>query len=83
MHTRLILRRVPWFRECPLTNISLGSLMIIVLLRAIQHNLAGPRDAYLHTNCLAPLANTAPHASGLHPYAASRLVQLFCFIDNI
>lgn len=35
------------------------------------------QDVYLHTNCLATLANMAPHAHHLNAYAAQRLVSLF------
>ncbi|XP_020579744.1 dymeclin isoform X2 [Phalaenopsis equestris] len=34
-------------------------------------------DVYLHTNCLAILANMAPHALRLSSYASQRLVSLF------
>jgi hypothetical protein len=33
-------------------------------------------DAYLHTNCLAVIANQAHVASDLHPFAAQRLVSV-------
>jgi hypothetical protein len=33
-------------------------------------------DAYLHSNCLAVLANHAPYFQGLHGYAAQRLVAM-------
>nr|XP_016507050.1 PREDICTED: dymeclin-like [Nicotiana tabacum] len=35
------------------------------------------RDVYLHTNCLATLANMAPHVHRLSGYASQRLVSLF------
>lgn len=35
------------------------------------------RDKYLHTNCLAALANMSGHFRSLHPYVAQRLVSLF------
>ncbi|KAF5937460.1 hypothetical protein HYC85_024966 [Camellia sinensis] len=34
-------------------------------------------DIYLHTNCLAILANMAPHVHRLSAYASQRLVSLF------
>ena len=33
-------------------------------------------DAFIHSNCLAAVANMAPYAEGLHPYAGDRLVAL-------
>ena len=35
------------------------------------------RDKYLHTNCLAALANMSSHCTNLHPYTAQRIVSLF------
>lgn len=35
------------------------------------------RDKYLHTNCLAALANMSGQFRWLHPYVAQRLVSLF------
>lgn len=35
------------------------------------------RDKYLHTNCLAALANMSSQFRSLHPYVSQRLVSLF------
>lgn len=35
------------------------------------------RDKYLHTNCLAALANMSGQFRSLHPYVSQRLVSLF------
>merc|ERR1719189_1530245 len=35
------------------------------------------RDKYLHTNCLAALANMSSQFKSLHPYVAQRIVSLF------
>lgn len=35
------------------------------------------RDKFLHTNCLAALANMSGQFRSLHPYVAQRLVSLF------
>lgn len=35
------------------------------------------RDKYLHTNCLAALANMSGQFRQLHPYVSQRLVSLF------
>jgi len=42
----------------------------------VQTNLTSAHDAYVHTNCLAALANMAPLLRGLHPHAARSLVSL-------
>jgi hypothetical protein len=35
------------------------------------------QDKYLHTNCLAALANMSGQFRSLHPYVSQRLVSLF------
>ncbi|KAK4381769.1 Dymeclin [Sesamum angolense] len=39
-------------------------------------------DVYLHTNCLATLANMAPHVYRLSAYASERLVSLFYMLSR-
>lgn len=60
-----------------MTEISLGGLLILVVIRTIQYNMLKTRDKYLHTNCLAALANMSGQFRSLHPYVAQRLVSLF------
>jgi hypothetical protein len=73
----LHLQKVEWYSERSLTNISVGSLMVIVLVRTIQANISHIQDKYLHTNCLAALANMSSHFNSLHLDAAQKIVTLF------
>lgn len=73
----LVLPTIPWYQERMLRQTTLGSAIIIMLTRTVKYNLVQLRDVYLHTNCLAALANMAPHAANLSAYAAQRLVSLF------
>lgn len=73
---RISLPSVPFYRERS-TRSTLGSLLVVLLLRTAHYNLAKLRDVYLHTNTLAALANLAPHMSGMSTHAAQRLVSLF------
>ncbi|KAL4432564.1 hypothetical protein ABPG77_000501 [Micractinium sp. CCAP 211/92] len=73
---RITLQSVPFYRERS-TRTTLGSLLVVLLLRTAHYNLAKLRDVYLHTNTLAALANLAPHMSGMSTHAAQRLVSLF------
>ncbi|KAF5838498.1 Dyggve-Melchior-Clausen syndrome protein-domain-containing protein [Dunaliella salina] len=83
----------PWYKEQRLTvakgnsggagvgygGLSLGSLVVIVLLRTIASGLSGGRqasDLAVPTNALAALANLAPYMAHLHVHAAQRLVSL-------
>jgi len=71
------LKTVPWYTERMVLDISLGGLLILVTTRTVQYNLLKMRDKYLHTNCLAALANMSSQFHQLHPYVCQRLVGLF------
>jgi len=73
----MMIASVPWYKEHILQQISLGGLLVILLARTVQHNAAHSQDAYVHTNCLAALANMAPAYKKLHPQAARSLVSLY------
>jgi hypothetical protein len=75
-HRRVRLADVPWFEASRLQNVSLGSLMFVVLLRVLQTNMSKMQDAHVHTYCSAALSNMSPHCEGLHPYACQRLVGM-------
>ncbi|XP_039130514.1 dymeclin [Dioscorea cayenensis subsp. rotundata] len=79
---KLILQSVPWYQERLLHKTSLGSLMVVILIRTVKYNLSKLRDVYLHTNCLAILANMAPHVHKLSAYASQRLVSLFDMLSR-
>ncbi|XP_003740892.1 dymeclin [Galendromus occidentalis] len=70
------LHHVDWYSERNVGDINLGSLFILVVIRTMHYNMTRARDRYLHTNCLAALANTSAHFSRMHPYAAQRMVSL-------
>ena len=59
-----------------------GSLMTVVLTRTAHYNLARLRDAYLHSNALAALANLSPHAVALSALACQRLVALLVMLGQ-
>ncbi|XP_064162945.1 dymeclin isoform X2 [Anguilla rostrata] len=71
----VILKNITWYTERSLTEISLGSLLILVVIRTIQFNMTRTRDKYLHTNCLAALANMSAQFRCLHQYAAQRIIS--------
>ncbi|KAG8456851.1 hypothetical protein GDO86_002583 [Hymenochirus boettgeri] len=71
----VILKNITWYSERVLTEISLGSLLILVVIRTIQYNMTRTRDKYLHTNCLAALANMSSQFRSLHQYAAQRIIR--------
>lgn len=72
-----LLKNINWYTERSIAEISLGGLLILVVIRTIQYNMMKMRDKYLHTNCLAALANMSGQFRSLHPYVAQRLVSLF------
>ncbi|XP_057785652.1 uncharacterized protein LOC131003189 [Salvia miltiorrhiza] len=79
---KLMLPNVPWYQERRLHQTSLGSLMIIILVRTVKYNLSKLRDIYLHTNCLATLSNMAPNVNRLSAYASQQLVSLFDMLSR-
>ncbi|KAL6007239.1 hypothetical protein ACLOJK_032735 [Asimina triloba] len=79
---KLFLPNVSWYQERLLNHTSLGSLMVVILIRTMKYNLSKLRDVYLHTNCLATLANMAPHVHRLSAYASQRLVSLFDMLSR-
>ncbi|KAM3655563.1 dymeclin isoform 1-T1 [Ammospiza maritima maritima] len=78
----VILKNITWYAERVLTEISLGSLLILVVIRTIQFNMTRTRDKYLHTNCLAALANMSAQFRSLHQYAAQRIISLFSLLSK-
>ncbi|XP_045508193.1 dymeclin [Colias croceus] len=74
---QIMLKNLTWYGERSISEISLGGLMVLVVVRALQYNMARVRDKYLHTNCLAAIANMSCEFRNLHPYVAQRLISLF------
>ncbi|KAK3927790.1 Dymeclin [Frankliniella fusca] len=73
----VMLKGVSWYTERAISEISLGGLLILVIIRSIQYNMLKMRDKYLHSNCLAALANMSGQFRCLHPYVSQRIVSLF------
>uniref|UniRef100_A0A183SPL0 Dymeclin n=1 Tax=Schistocephalus solidus TaxID=70667 RepID=A0A183SPL0_SCHSO len=69
-------KKPPPMMDRQLTGVSLGSLLVLVLTRTIQHHLSQLKDKYLHINSLAALANLSPKIVNLHPYVSQALVGL-------
>ncbi|KAF8784660.1 dymeclin-like [Argiope bruennichi] len=70
------LRNVTWYTERMLSEISLGSMIVLILIRTIQFNMTRMHDKYLHTNCLAALANMSAHIQNLHTYVCDKFINL-------
>lgn len=73
---RTIVPSVPWYKERQLHDISLGSVLLLTLLRSITFNLNKLQDAFLLSNCCAVLMNLSHNIVDLHDYAAMRLVSV-------
>ena len=71
-----VIEEVGWYKEKPLSTISLGSLTVLILLHTIQKNVSSMKDVYLHTNCLAIMANMSCTMTNLHPQACQKLVNV-------
>jgi hypothetical protein len=67
---------VDWYKERQLKNISIGSVLILSMLRCITFNLNRMNDPFLLSNCCAVLLNLSPHVVELNSYTALRLVAV-------
>lgn len=56
---------------------------MLVMIRTLQLNLSVHRDIYLHTNCLAILANMSSTILDMHAYTAQRLIRYMIYQDQI
>lgn len=72
---RIIIPRLTWYKEKNLRDISLGSSLILTLLRMLSFNLKRLHDVFLLSNCCAVLMNLSSSMVDLHDYAAMRLVS--------
>lgn len=74
---QIMIKNPSWYTERAIPEISVGGLMVLVMIRTVQYNIVRARDKYLHTNCLAAIANMSCEFRNLHPYVAQRLVGLY------
>lgn len=75
IHT-IMIKKLTWYTERSISEISLGGLLILVVIRTIQFNMTRMRDKYLHTNCLAALANMSSKFHSLHSYVCQKINSL-------
>ncbi|CAI4222468.1 unnamed protein product [Auanema sp. JU1783] len=72
-----MVKDVDWVEsDRPLREISLGGLTALIFIRTIQKNALKMRDRYLHTNCLAALANMSSCFKNLSPVVCQKLITL-------
>ena len=73
---RVRVAKVKWHKERQIKDVSLGSMIILVIIKAITFNLNRLQDEFSLSNCIAILLNLSPHTVDLHPYVASRLISV-------
>ena len=61
---------------------SVNNVLIGFPEAAVNFFLMNEQDVYLHTTCLATLANMASHVHRLSAYASQRLVSLFYMLSR-
>uniref|UniRef100_A0A915PNK8 Dymeclin n=1 Tax=Setaria digitata TaxID=48799 RepID=A0A915PNK8_9BILA len=72
-----MIKDTTWFSsDRPLGEISLGGLIVLVFVRIIQLNTLKTKDRYLHTNCLAALANMSSYFKNLASVVCQKLIGL-------
>lgn len=72
---QIVVHTVPWYKDRILTDITLGSLTTLIMIRSFQFNTFRIRDKFLHTNMFATLANLSNYFRSLHPYVCQRLLD--------
>ncbi len=77
---RLLVAEVGWYTEQVLLDISVADVIALVLVRTVILNLSRLQDGYLHTNCMAILANLSSSFSKLHAHTSQRLFGLMSFL---
>ncbi|KAI6242101.1 Dymeclin [Aphelenchoides fujianensis] len=71
------IKNINWYQpDRPIADISLGGLTIAVFCKTLHTNMIKTRDRYLHTNCLAALANMSSSFKHLSPYVSQKLIGL-------
>jgi hypothetical protein len=73
---RVMVPSISWYKERHIKDISLGSVLVLCLLRSLTFNLNRIHDAFLLSNCCAILMNLSTSISDLHEYAALRLAAV-------
>jgi len=73
---RVSIPTVKWYKERHIKEASLGSMILLVLLKAITFDLNRLQDGFLLSNCCAVMLNLSPHIADLHEYVAARLVSV-------
>ena len=76
----VILPTVPWYTDRILSNISVGSLIVILLVRVIKYNVANAKDMYITRLSLSVISNMGSMLTSMHEYTAQRLIQLTIFL---
>uniref|UniRef100_A0A914DUU8 Dymeclin n=1 Tax=Acrobeloides nanus TaxID=290746 RepID=A0A914DUU8_9BILA len=72
-----MLKNIEWYQpDRPIPEISLGGLIILVFTKTIHMNTVKTRDRYLHTNCLAALANMSSCFKNLNAMVCQKLIGL-------
>jgi hypothetical protein len=66
-----------WFTDKLVKTCTVGGLLMLVMIRIIQSNLARHRDVYIHTNCLAILGNLSSTITHMPMVVAQKLIALF------
>ncbi|KAJ3185338.1 hypothetical protein HDU85_001388 [Gaertneriomyces sp. JEL0708] len=66
-----------WYTERVVKSTSVGGLVMLVLIKTIQANLATIKDAYVHALCIAVLSNMARNIVSISAMVAQRVLSFF------
>lgn len=71
-----ILSNVVWLQEYHIEKISLGSLMVLALVRLIRENLRTKKQDYVHVATISCMLNISSSLTNLHELPSMELVSL-------
>uniref|UniRef100_A0A8D1HIM9 Dymeclin n=1 Tax=Sus scrofa TaxID=9823 RepID=A0A8D1HIM9_PIG len=63
-------------------HVYMALIILLILTEDDGFNRSIHEDKYLHTNCLAALANMSAQFRSLHQYAAQRIISLFSLLSK-
>lgn len=73
---RVMIPSISFYKERNLKDISLGSVLVLSILRCLSFNLQRLGDPFLLSNCCAILMNLSPSITELYDYSAMRLASI-------
>eukprot|EP01080_Neovahlkampfia_damariscottae_P004087 gene4087-7376_t len=73
---------IPWYKDRIIKDINLGSLMMLILLKSVLHDVGVQKDMFLGNNCLAIISNISIYMKEVDSSASQRLLFLISTLNK-